>query len=98
MSRKPITLAEKLKLARQHKGKAATSTAGSIACTTEVNIPPPTLSPPHAVEETRPSPRRSPLIVIMDEPLNVQPINEAATNPEAEVARRENRKDPMEDE
>lgn len=57
VSRKLMTPAEKLKLARQHKRKASVSTARSVASTIEANIlpyPPP--SPPHVADEKCPSP------------------------------------------
>lgn len=88
--RKPMTPAEKLKLARQHKRKAAASTARSATSTAEANVPPP--SPTHMAEERHMSPPHSTPIIIIDEPINVQPINEIKVNLEAEAARREKRK------
>lgn len=65
--RKPMTPVEKLKLARQHKGKAIASTTASTAKTIATHFPP----SPHVTEEKRLSPPRSPPIIIMDEPLRV---------------------------
>lgn len=71
LSRKPMTPVEKLKLAGQHKGKVAASTGGSVTSTAKANVlPSPHLpSPPHMVDERRPSPPHSPSIIIMDNPL-----------------------------
>lgn len=92
-----MTPAEKLKLARQHKGKASASASGNATPATEATKPP-TLSPPHIVEENLPGPPRSLPIVITDEPLRVQPISKVAMDAGAEDLRREKRKAPMEGE
>lgn len=89
--------AKKLKLAQQDKGKATTSTARSVAFTVGANFPPPSL--PHVADERYLSPPHFPPIIIIDMPLNVQPINEIAANPKADlVAKREKKNAHMEDE
>lgn len=95
MPRKPITLVEKFKSTRQHKGKATDSITKNAASTAEANVPPPL--PFREAEESHQSPH-SLTIIIMDEPFNVKPINKMAVNLEAETARREKRKALMEDE